>query len=262
MPHRIALAALLLLTASFTARAEAPAEVLVVGTFHMANPGQDIHNAEVDDVLAPKRQEEIAAVVDALARFAPTVVAVEWPAAVASERYAAYRAGTLEPSRNEVVQLGFRLAKQRDLAQVHGLDVDGRFPFEAVASFAAANGQQARIDAAMALGAAAVKEIETVLRERGIAALLRRMNDPARALADHGFYMDMLRIGRGDEQPGAALAAAWAERNLAICARLVQALRPGDRAVVFYGAGHAHWLRRCAIETPGLRLVEANDWLP
>ena len=35
-------------------------EILVLGTFHMANPGHDIHSTQVDDVLAPKRQQEIA----------------------------------------------------------------------------------------------------------------------------------------------------------------------------------------------------------
>jgi len=35
-------------------------EVLVLGTYHMANPGHDLFNTKADDVLAPKRQAEIA----------------------------------------------------------------------------------------------------------------------------------------------------------------------------------------------------------
>jgi hypothetical protein len=35
-------------------------EILVLGTYHMANPGHDIHNMQADDVLSPKRQQEIA----------------------------------------------------------------------------------------------------------------------------------------------------------------------------------------------------------
>jgi hypothetical protein len=31
------------------------AEVLVLGVYHMANPGHDIFNMQADDVLAPKR---------------------------------------------------------------------------------------------------------------------------------------------------------------------------------------------------------------
>jgi hypothetical protein len=79
-------------------------------------------------MLAPERQEQIAAVVPALARFAPARVAVEWPAEVVAERYPKYLDGALPPSRNEVVQLGFRLGKATK-AVVEGIDVDGDFPY-------------------------------------------------------------------------------------------------------------------------------------
>jgi len=42
------------------------AEVLVLGVYHMANPGHDLFNTKADDVLAPKRQAEIAEVIAAL----------------------------------------------------------------------------------------------------------------------------------------------------------------------------------------------------
>jgi len=88
------------------------------------------------------------------------------------------------------------------------------------------------------------------------------MNFPSRALKNHAFYVDMLRYGEGDTQPGARLVGAWYARNLAICARLLQSLPVGARAVVFYGEGHAYLLRQCIIEAPGVDLVEANDYLP
>ena len=107
-----------------------PAKVMIVGTFHLDNPGQDVFNVQVDDVLVAKRQAELAAIAKALARFEPTEVMVEWPAAMTNERYASYRADKLPPSRNEVVQLGFRLAALRELERVRGIDVGGEFPFD------------------------------------------------------------------------------------------------------------------------------------
>ena len=45
-------------------------QVLVLGTYHMANPGHDIHNMQADDVLLPKRQQqEIAQLIDVLKDF-------------------------------------------------------------------------------------------------------------------------------------------------------------------------------------------------
>jgi hypothetical protein len=50
--------------------------VMLLGTFHM-RPSSDMHQLELDNLLAPKRQEEIREVVDRMKRYNPTKVAVE-----------------------------------------------------------------------------------------------------------------------------------------------------------------------------------------
>ena len=61
-----------------TDKSSAPrAEVLVVGVYHMANPGRDIFNMQADDVLAPKRQAEIAQLLEVFKKFQPTKIAIE-----------------------------------------------------------------------------------------------------------------------------------------------------------------------------------------
>ena len=42
-----------------------PIEVMVLGTYHMANPGLDLANVKSDDVLKPQRQKELEAASDA-----------------------------------------------------------------------------------------------------------------------------------------------------------------------------------------------------
>ena len=49
-------------------------EVLVIGVYHMANPGRDIFSTKADDVLVPKRQAEMARLVEVLKRFHPTKI--------------------------------------------------------------------------------------------------------------------------------------------------------------------------------------------
>lgn len=75
-----------------------------------------------------------------LARFRPTKVAVERPSDGSARQWAEYRAGGLTNSRNEVVQLGFRLARLTG-SEVLGIDAAGEFPFGPVAKFAQKNGQ-------------------------------------------------------------------------------------------------------------------------
>lgn len=249
-------------TAPAPAFAQAPARVMVLGTFHFDNPGQDLHNTRVDDVLAPHRQAELAAIGAALARFEPTVVAVEWPEDAARSDYAQFRAGTLEPSRNEVVQLGFRLAALRKLERVHGIDLPGEFPMEKVAAWAQAHGKADAFGQLMQQAGAMVARGERALQSGTIADALRQLNLADEIAAGQALYLELLRYGEGAEQPGADLNAAWQRRNLRICARLLQSVRPGDRAVVLFGQGHVHALQRCVIEAPGVELVTATDWLP
>ncbi|HEY4113200.1 MAG TPA: DUF5694 domain-containing protein [Rhizomicrobium sp.] len=256
--------ALALVCAGTARAADGPAEtqVMIVGLFHMSNPNRDLHDVQVPDVLAPEYQAQIQAISDALARFRPTQVDVEWPADLTRQRYALYLAGKLPPSRNEVVQLGFRLARQAGLDTVHGIDVDGDFPYEPVQKYAAAHSEQPILDAADAAVEREVQRETEMLKSNGISPALRSMNDPAVIRNGNAFYRQLLRIGGGDRQPGADLLTAWHRRNFLICANLLQATRPGDRVVVFYGSGHAFLLRQCVSETPGLKLVEPNDYLP
>ena len=239
----------------------APVQVMIVGDYHMSNPGRDIVNVKADDVLSPIRQAQIAAVTTALARFHPTKVAAEWDADTVTERWPKYLSGTLPPSRNEVVQLGFRLAKAAG-ARMFGIDVEGDFPYEAVQTFAAAHGLTPLLDQQQALVERHVGEEQAVIARDGVAAGLRWINDPARIAVDNDFYRATLRIGAGKDQPGADLLTAWYRRNFQICANLLLLSAPGDRIVVFYGSGHAFLLRQCVTETPGLRLVEPDNYLP
>lgn len=257
-----AAAALMLLCAPARAQtAEAPVEVVVVGVFHMSNPGQDQFNVKVDDVLSERRQTEIARVTEGLGRFRPTLVVAEWRAETVTERYAKYQAGTLDASRNEVVQLGFRLATAHG-ARMIGADVEGEFPFGPVHEYAKAHGQEPMLNAQMAGVQAHVKEQERQLATGGIPAALRYLNQPHINEDTTRFYHTALRIGGGNTQPGVDLLTAWYRRNFLICANIVQATKPGDRVVVFYGSGHAFLLRQCFAETPGFKVVEANNYLP
>src|SRR5580698_10721136 len=59
------------------AQSDARPEILVLGTYHMANPGRDVYNMQADDVLSPKRQQEIAELLEVLKKFRPTKIAIE-----------------------------------------------------------------------------------------------------------------------------------------------------------------------------------------
>ncbi len=246
----------------------AQVQAMVLATHHMANPGLDRHNIKDDDILLPRRQHELAAVTNALARFRPTKIAVEslaagdWPARVV--KYDDYLDRRLATSRNEVVQIGFRLARQVRLNDVWGIDVRGNFPYAAVKRYAATHGSPLpeRLDAMNAATEQMLYGLNRVLKTGTVGQALRYLNDPQNIAESNEFYRDVRGFGDGTNQPGESLLRAWQARNNAICAHLVQLAEPSDRIVVVYGAGHAYLLRQCVRDSPGFKLVEANDYLP
>jgi hypothetical protein len=244
----------------------APVEVMVLGTFHLDNPGQDIANLQVDDVMAPKRQAEIGQILDGLARFNPTKIAVEsqrrQAGTMLSERYPQFLAGTLEPSKSEVVQFGFRLAQRLHHPNVYAVDVNGDFPFDPLMAWAKKAGRDGEIGQKIALIQTEIGQQSEFLKTHSLGALLRVHNDPAKIAKDNGWYLDLVNFGAGDEQPGAAVVSAWHARNMNICARIAQTAKPGDRVLVVFGGGHAYWLRNCLSSLTGYKLVEPNAYLP
>lgn len=242
-------------------------EVMLVGTYHMANPGQDLFNVEADDVLTPKRQREIDEVVDRLAAFRPTRVVVEamWGDTTAPSRYHAYRAGDHQLSRNEREQIGFRLAARMVLPTVHGIDVRGEFPFGPVRELALSDSTLTpHLEGLQRFGEAAVSAIGEWLSKGTIGETLHRLNTPGTIDRSHeGYLRYFLPVVKGDDDAGATLLAEWYERNIRTFANLHRMdLEPHDRIVVVYGAGHVPILRQLTADSPYFCVEDPLPYLP
>jgi hypothetical protein len=239
--------------------------VLLVGSYHMSNPGADQFNLEADDVLTPRRQEEILAVVESLAQFAPTRVAIEepWGDTTATSRYRAYLAGTLELRRSEEEQIGFRLAAAMGHETVYPIDVRMGLPGERIESVLAAAPELGRHVAGLeAWGEWAMATMGEWLAEGSVGDMLARMNTPeAISWADRGYFEFFLPLVAGDDYGGAEFVATWYERNLKIFSNLHRISGPGDRVFVLYGAGHIPHLRRFVIFSPQFCLEDPLKYL-
>jgi hypothetical protein len=239
------------------------AEILVLGTYHMANPGRDVFNMQADDVLAPKRQAEIAELLEVLKRFKPTKIAVE--ATVYEDRrpkqYAEYLAGTHTLTANEIEQVGFRLAKELGMKAIYPVDIDGEFPWQRVINFAAAKGQTALLDRLMSEVGAMVKAQDAYLKSHTILETLLYMNDDEKVAQDVGYYYREAHFGEPGDYAGPDLLAAWYQRNIRIFNNIVRLIEsPNERVLVIYGAGHLGWLRQAVGNDPGLRLRKLSEF--
>ncbi len=239
------------------------AQVLVLGTFHMANPGRDMFNLQVDDVLAPKRQKEISDLTGALKRFQPTKIAVEAP--VGSEKiqkqYEEYIAEKYSLTRNETEQIGYRLAKELGHKRVYGIDIQGDFPFDPIAQFVKKNGREEQLNGLISQVPKEIETMSAILKKGTITDLLRYINQDEHVRQDHYFYMSLAQFAGNGEYPGPDLLAAWYQRNIRIYSNLRMVIdSPDDRVLVIYGSGHLFWLQRDVLDSADLELARFGDY--
>ena len=241
----------------------ARAEVLVLGVYHMANPGHDIFNVQADDVLAPRRQAEMARLVEVLKRFHPTKIAVE--ADVSSDRvpkaYADYLAGRHELTRNEIEQIGFRLGRELSHPTLYPVDVDGEFPYQRVVNYAKASGRSRELEAMTGEIGEMVKALDAYLASHTVLETLLYLNADDQVARYVGFYYRQARFGEPGDWAGADLVADWFRRNVRIYTNVAKlAGSPSERVLVVFGYGHLGWLRQDVAANPDLRLRKPAEF--
>jgi len=243
-------------------QAQEKAKVLVLGSYHMGNPGLDAFNMEADDVMVPKRQKEIDDFVNLLATFKPTKICLEAKVdrqQKLNENYQAYVTGKSQLRKNETDQIGFRLAKKMKHAEVYAIDADAPFDMDTVIKTA----QKYQFTSFLELLGkmpSFMQDENKKLHESTITKFYQYMNTDEYARMSHGFYLDMAGIGKGDNYAGADLVADWYKRNLRIYKNLqALELKPEDRILILYGAGHAKILQDLVDDSSNLKLVKLNE---
>ena len=249
--------------------------IMILGSAHLANPGADVYNTKMDDVLAPKRQREIEQLVTQLKAFRPTKIAIE-----ADERFDAkinadyhgYLEGTYQLKRGESNQIGFRLAKQLGHPKMYCVDYwPERWPIlEKIDdhlidyyAFAETRNQEHFLCPPPVAEGKIVKDKDGTTwiepeKYRSIIEMYIQGNEPQGRRADHQAYLRSARIGLGDQYPGANwVAHIWYARNLKIFVNLTRITESNDdRILLIIGDGHVFLIQQF-LEDSGDYIVES-----
>jgi hypothetical protein len=255
-PLHAAIATCLLCLASTPAGAATPpppAKVMLVGTFHFANPGRDMVKSGVIDVTTEANQAYLDGLATRLAAFQPTDVLVECSPKDQGEydaKFKDYVAGRFALPANENYQLGFRVAKAAGIDGVTCFDEDtigwnAQPMFEYIEKNEPATKQA--LEALYAtLSADADREQSTL----SLAQLLRLHNDPTRDAFNKGLYLRTNDVDAGAGFAGADASASWWHRNFRMYANIQKAAAPGHRVVAVAGQGHTAILKDLLADDP------------
>lgn len=242
--------------------------ILIVGMFHMSNPGQDQYGTTVGDLTGPSKQAEIALVRKKLAAFAPTKIAIESPfkGGQGAANYEAFLAGKYALTVNETEQIGFALAKELGHKAMYPVDfpmwMDGRVPAEI--------GQAKPRPAATPEPAPPADETPAIYREAqahvekdSVIDALRFLNGWNYTRQDGALYVGNLKPDpySGDLYETSNLLTNWYKRNLRIFTNVYRITEPGDRVLVLIGSGHNAILRQLAIESADYCLADVDAYL-
>lgn len=184
------------------AQAQDPAapEILILGTVHLASPGRDLHNAEVD-LLSAQRQRELSEFIKVLRRL--------------------------------------RLAAAMGQEAIHAVDVDRDFPYYRVQNYAKAQGREDEFDSLQARTGTRVAAESEFLRTHSILETLALINanaSVARAVSE--YYESYMPFGQPYvvRRSRSHCSVVRAERP-DLPQHPVLATSPDDRILVIYGAG-------------------------
>jgi hypothetical protein len=164
-------------TAAAVGKEAPPIEVMILGAYHMGNPGRDVNNAKVDSVLTAEKQKQLVEVTNRLAKFKPNKVAVEMTANrpdMTTTDFDKFTPDSLKSDANEINQIAYRLANQLGHKVVYAIDEQSEtihyFPYDKVEAFAKANHKEALLTAGRAWGTKITAEFETAQKPAACAS--------------------------------------------------------------------------------------------
>lgn len=254
--------------------------VMLLGTYHMDNPGLDAANIEADDVLTTARQEQLATLVDHLARWEPDLVVVERPygrAERVNQLYREYKNGDREydreeeidpphperddptaECRSEVIQVGFRLADRLNHNRVAPVDWPTTLANDDLAVLKERGFKPPeKLDATGVDPQTLQAEVNERIAEDTVIEALRWLNRDAQLRRFNGANMDeLLWMGEGENYGGPQALGTWYERNLRMIHNLWRALDGTEKRVLFLvGASHVSPLRHLLTDVAGVQPV-------
>jgi Family of unknown function (DUF5694) len=254
-------------------------QVLLVGTFHFQYFNLDVVKTAADkqvNILSPQKQKEVQELVNYIARFKPTKIIIEGEPGDTTwgNRYTRYLAGKKILGKNEIEQLGFRLAKQFKLDTLYGADAANIYDdlFMSKDSIALrptllnifsgwGNDYKYKCDKEICKRYDSLSKYDEELNLKStLLSYFKFLNTDKSLARNYGSYFNGDYFEQGDTRGADALAMDWYNRNLRIYRNIQKATTsPNDRILVLFGQGHVAILKQLFESDPVYKLVKFNE---
>ena len=245
-------------------------KILLLGTYHFANPGADKFNVTADNYMSEARQKEILNVNSSLAKFKPQKIFIESGIKYQTDAdsfFQQYKQGKVDIDQkgmvNEKFQIGLRLAKQLNNEHIYSVDAPGDWFERKVKKYADSVKMTSYADFEKETKIY-VDSLNIFFKNHSIKENLYYLNNPKEQLTKNHFMYNYIfpKVGAGDNYIGADLVGEWYKRNLRIYSNILKYVSTTDKAVLLiFGNGHIHILRQLFNDNPDFEVVDARLYL-
>ena len=250
-------------------------KVYLLGTFHFAQTDSTY------DVLDKHHQKSLNRLAAIIARQKPEKIFVERQPEFEFKNkqdslYKAYVNGAEINNRNEIFQLGFRVAKILGHKKVYQCDNPGMYGkyYRPMKKYAKENGQMDVLKGTAkgtVIGYDDLVDEDSVMNNSTLLEYIQWINSEFVLKTSHAFYTvncpqissrDFYNYDDDDTMIGADLMAEWYRRNIMIYTKMINQLDYAENAIfLLMGSDHIPVIASFFESNPYFKVMNAEDWL-
>ncbi len=246
-------------------------KVLLVGTFHFENfnpeNNGDLVQKKISDVLTSENQKELELIAERISEFNPSKIFVEYPFERQGKLDTIYQnfpneANFKNQTRDEIKQIGFRVAKQLKHNKVFAMDLKTNFPYDSLLT----QMKKAKQFDLIRRDEMELKELEKSAKElfnsnKSLSEIIFFYNQQDYRNSDINWYLSLANQGgeRGNFV-GSYLASEWYRRNLHMYSIIQKSIEKNDeRIMILAGSSHVSMFKNFIDYNPEWKTVELEE---
>lgn len=237
--------------------------IALLGTFHFGGT-TDYSSMDLDNFDSQKRQLEIEQLVDALVEFKPTKILLECTLKdeiLFQDAYRNYKKHQTKLKMDEREQIGFRLASELNLPDIHCIDYKLPLPMDSLSNFAHKN-RKPEFLSFLATIEKNDQNDSKVLAASTIKQYYAFKNSEEEDLKNKRLYIqETAKFVSDSTDIGIKFVSLWWERNLHIMSNIDQHIGYTGRVLVLVGGAHRAVLKDFYQDRDDVNYIEIADYL-
>ncbi|MCR4030568.1 MULTISPECIES: DUF5694 domain-containing protein [Flavobacterium] len=257
---------LALITFNMTSAQTKKKQILLVGTFHYANPGLDVAQLNNFNIMSEKSQKELEIMSDKIKKFGPDKIFVEWEFKKQTDLDKFYNKNTdslFKNNKSEITQLALRTAKKLNHKRLYGMNLYTSFQYDSLMMSMEKANQKDLMEKNKLTTENFEKQHNEKIRKSTLQEMMLYYNTKQAENENLRWYLEVAnRAGNPDDFTGPSLVSNWYKRNLYMYS-LIQKLTEStdNKIMVLVGAGHAAVIREYIMHDPVFEIVDLSTVL-